>query len=102
MTLDYTPDAAYILEDERVLLRPLVEADYEFLLPFALNEPDYVEVLSRKRQRGRRDAPIHQRCACLLKLAVQSTLLLFLINTPGSMPAAQGFTTLNLPGKRCN
>ena len=27
-----------ILEDERVLLRPLVENDYENLLPFALNE----------------------------------------------------------------
>ena len=28
-----------ILEDERVLLRPLKENDYENLLPFALNEP---------------------------------------------------------------
>jgi RimJ/RimL family protein N-acetyltransferase len=28
-----------ILEDERVLLRPLEENDYENLLPFALNEP---------------------------------------------------------------
>ena len=30
----------YILEDEKVLLRPLVEADLEYLLPFAINEPD--------------------------------------------------------------
>lgn len=30
----------YILEDERVLLRPLQEDDYENLLPFSLNEPD--------------------------------------------------------------
>ncbi len=29
-----------ILEDERVLLRPLVEADITHLLPFALNEAD--------------------------------------------------------------
>jgi N-acetyltransferase len=29
----------YILEDERVLLRPLVKDDYKNLLPFALNEP---------------------------------------------------------------
>jgi N-acetyltransferase len=28
------------LEDERVLLRPLQETDLEFLLPFALNEPE--------------------------------------------------------------
>ena len=40
MTLNYNPDAEYILEDERVLLRPLKEPDYEFLLPFALSEPD--------------------------------------------------------------
>lgn len=30
----------YILEDDRVLLRPLKESDLEFLLPFALKEPD--------------------------------------------------------------
>ncbi len=29
-----------ILENERVLLRPLVADDYQFLLPFAINEPD--------------------------------------------------------------
>jgi N-acetyltransferase len=29
----------YILENERVLLRPLQKEDYPFLLPFALNEP---------------------------------------------------------------
>jgi RimJ/RimL family protein N-acetyltransferase len=29
-----------VLEDERVLLRPLVQDDYQFLLPFALNEPE--------------------------------------------------------------
>lgn len=29
-----------VLENDRVLLRPLAEADYEHLLPFALNESD--------------------------------------------------------------
>src|SRR5262245_719267 len=29
-----------VLEDERVLLRPLQETDREFLVPFALNEPN--------------------------------------------------------------
>lgn len=29
----------YVLEDERVLLRPLQQADYIHLLPFSLNEP---------------------------------------------------------------
>ncbi|HVV56246.1 MAG TPA: hypothetical protein VHC47_13010, partial [Mucilaginibacter sp.] len=40
MPSNFNPQAAYILEDERVKLRPLEEADIEFLLPFALNEPD--------------------------------------------------------------
>jgi len=30
----------YILEDDRALLRPLKEADFIHLLPFALNEPN--------------------------------------------------------------
>lgn len=30
----------YILEDERVLLRPLQQDDFDNLLPFALNEPE--------------------------------------------------------------
>ena len=30
----------YILEDERALLRPLQQDDFDRLLPFALNEPD--------------------------------------------------------------
>lgn len=29
-----------VLENERVLLRPLEESDLQFLLPFAINEPD--------------------------------------------------------------
>src|SRR3569832_884730 len=29
----------YILEDDKVLLRPLAESDLEYLLPFAINEP---------------------------------------------------------------
>jgi RimJ/RimL family protein N-acetyltransferase len=40
MTLNYDLNANYILEDESVLLRPLVESDYDNLLPFALNEPE--------------------------------------------------------------
>ena len=36
--LDTTQE--YILEDNRVLLRPLKLEDYENLLPFALNEPE--------------------------------------------------------------
>ena len=30
----------YVLQDDKVLLRPLVESDFEYLLPFAINEPD--------------------------------------------------------------
>ena len=37
-TFDYTED--YILEDERVLLRPLEESDYENLLPFSISEQE--------------------------------------------------------------
>ncbi len=36
----FDPTAAYILENDMVLLRPLTANDYEHLLPFALNEPD--------------------------------------------------------------
>lgn len=40
MTSLFDPEANYILEDERVLLRPLTADDLEYLLPFAVNEPD--------------------------------------------------------------
>ena len=40
MTLNFDHKSDYILEDERVLLRPLKKPDIEFLLPFALHEPD--------------------------------------------------------------
>jgi len=40
MTLNFNPQAEYTLENERVLLSPLKETDLEFLLPFALKEPD--------------------------------------------------------------
>jgi RimJ/RimL family protein N-acetyltransferase len=40
MTLNFDPKEEYILEDERVLLRPLKETDLEIFLPFAINEPD--------------------------------------------------------------
>jgi N-acetyltransferase len=36
----YNRNTDYILEDERVLIRPLRESDLEHLLPYALNEPD--------------------------------------------------------------
>jgi len=40
MPSNYNREAEYILEDDRVLLRPLQESDLEFLLPYALNEQD--------------------------------------------------------------
>jgi RimJ/RimL family protein N-acetyltransferase len=40
MSAPFNPETTYTLEDDRVLLRPLVETDFEYLLPFALNEPD--------------------------------------------------------------
>ena len=40
MTLNFDPQHEYILEDDRVQLSPLKETDLEYLLPFALNEPD--------------------------------------------------------------
>ncbi len=56
MTLNFNPKAEYLLEDERVLLRPLKETDLEFLLPFALNEPDTwkYSYLSAKGEDGMR------------------------------------------------
>ncbi|MFC0514880.1 GNAT family N-acetyltransferase [Mucilaginibacter angelicae] len=40
MSIAFNPQTAYTLEDDRVLLRPLQETDLEYLMPFALNEPD--------------------------------------------------------------
>jgi RimJ/RimL family protein N-acetyltransferase len=40
MSLNFDRNSNYILEDERVLLRPLQENDIENLLVFANNEPD--------------------------------------------------------------
>ena len=40
MALTFNAKEDYILEDERVLLRPLLADDFENLLPFALNEPE--------------------------------------------------------------
>ncbi|TWI96271.1 RimJ/RimL family protein N-acetyltransferase [Mucilaginibacter frigoritolerans] len=40
MTLNFDRNVDYVLEDDRVLLTPLKETDIEFLLPFALNEPE--------------------------------------------------------------
>lgn len=36
----FNREAEYILEDERVLLRPLTAVDIDLLLPYAINEPD--------------------------------------------------------------
>jgi RimJ/RimL family protein N-acetyltransferase len=38
MTLDFAKD--YILEDERLLLRPLVSNDVEYLASFAIDQPE--------------------------------------------------------------
>jgi RimJ/RimL family protein N-acetyltransferase len=40
MGQNFNKNENYTLEDESVLLRPLVPADLEHLLPFAINEPD--------------------------------------------------------------
>ena len=36
----FNPSENYLLEYERVLLRPLLEEDAKYLLPFALYEPE--------------------------------------------------------------
>lgn len=51
MKNQYDRLSEYILEDESVLLRPLKETDIEFLLPYALNEPD-TWVYSHKSAKG--------------------------------------------------
>jgi len=40
MPITFNPAEDYILEDERVLLRPLKADDIEYLLPFSINEPE--------------------------------------------------------------
>ena len=53
MPSTYNRDAEYVLEDERVKLRPLEHDDLEFLLPYALEEPDtwkYSGISAKGRQ----------------------------------------------------
>jgi RimJ/RimL family protein N-acetyltransferase len=53
MMSNYNKDAGYILEDERVKLRPLEADDLEYLLPYALEEPDtwkYSGISAKGRQ----------------------------------------------------
>ncbi|HEY5326271.1 MAG TPA: GNAT family N-acetyltransferase, partial [Mucilaginibacter sp.] len=54
MTLNFDQNTDYVLEDDRLILRPLKENDIEFLLPFALNEPDTwkYSYLSAKGENG--------------------------------------------------
>jgi RimJ/RimL family protein N-acetyltransferase len=40
MQLNFNPENEYLLEDDRVLLKPLAKTDLEILLPYAINEPD--------------------------------------------------------------
>ncbi|HEU5054396.1 MAG TPA: GNAT family protein [Hanamia sp.] len=40
MPIEFDTTKEYILQDERVLLRPLKLEDYENLFPFSMNEPD--------------------------------------------------------------
>jgi RimJ/RimL family protein N-acetyltransferase len=40
MATPFDPHIQYTLEDDRVVLRPLATTDDEYLLPFALNEPE--------------------------------------------------------------
>lgn len=40
MTTNFDAAANYVLEDDRVILRPLQADDLQYLLPFAINEPD--------------------------------------------------------------
>ena len=51
MPQKFDRNAEYILEDDRVLLRPLKESDIEFLLPYALNEQD-TWIYSHKSAKG--------------------------------------------------
>ncbi|MDB5229834.1 MAG: family N-acetyltransferase, partial [Chitinophagaceae bacterium] len=37
--MDFNCSNEYVLEDEMVLLRPMLAEDYDLLLPYALNEP---------------------------------------------------------------
>jgi len=62
--MDFTEN--YILEDDRVLLRPLVAEDYEHLVSYALNEPDTwkysaVELIGEKGMRNYINEAIQQR-----------------------------------------
>lgn len=54
---NYNRETDHVLEDGRVLLRPLQETDLEHLLPYAINEPDtwYYSHKSARGEQGMRD-----------------------------------------------
>lgn len=83
-----------ILENERVLLRPLEKTDIDFLIPFAINEPEIWQFspTSMGGEEGLKkyiDETIGQR------LEKKNTHLLFLINRQTAMREAQDFMTSN-------
>lgn len=57
LPFNFDKNANYILEDKRVLLRPLTAEDVVLLLPFAINEPDtwIYSAISAKGQQGIKD-----------------------------------------------
>src|SRR5579872_5768082 len=57
MSKKFDREAEYLLEDDRALLRPLLESDLENLLPYALNEPDTWKYsgISAKGEQGMRN-----------------------------------------------
>ena len=98
MTLNFDPNEEYILEDDRVLLRPVKESDFEFLLPFALNEPDTWKYSSVS---ARGEAGMRQYVKDALDGRASGTQYPFIVfdKKQGNTPVAPGFMTLNQPGK---
>lgn len=82
-----------LLEDDRVLLRPLQKEDYDNLLNFSLNEPDLWKY-SLVQPIGEEGLKNYLKFLMMNEQKKQSSLLLYLTKKVMSTPAAQGFTIL--------
>ncbi len=89
----FDPKKNYILEDERVLLRPMQPEDEKYLLPFSLNEPETwkYSLVSAAGETGLKN---YLNIAFEAKALGKEYPFIVLIKSVMNMQEAPGFTTL--------
>lgn len=96
--MDVLLNDALVLEDEKVLLRPLATSDYEHLLPFALTEPDtwHYSLLSAAGEDG-----LHTYMQAAFNGMATGKEFAFIVydKTTGEYAGSTRFYDINLPFK---